>query len=154
MESGWSYHNMMRCVVSGIYTFQFFFTYLFEDGSYYFEAASPAIHKNSNVKVLRTVLRITEMWSKNKQSRCLRTKPRTSSAMFLPRTNNRSQLAIVVTPTYLCSHMCAARAATISFAELQVRLLSIRGRLLFRVWLLFEKICYSYYPMCACASYE
>ena len=70
--------------------------------SYYFEAIPPAaIHKNSNVKdyFFRTSLQITEIWSKNKQPCCLRTKPRTSSAMLLPWTNDRPPLAIVATPT-------------------------------------------------------
>ena len=57
-----------------------------------------------SIKILRqherlTSLRITEIWSKNKQPCWLRTKPRTSSAMFLPRTNDRPPLAIVATPT-------------------------------------------------------
>ena len=50
------------------------------------------------------------MIEKNKQTHCLRTKPRTYSAMLLPQTNDRLPLAIVATSTSLCSHI---RAATI-----------------------------------------
>ena len=56
---------------------------LIEGSSYYFGAIPPpAIHKNNNAKdyLFRTALQITEIRLKNKQPRCLRTKPRTFSA--------------------------------------------------------------------------
>ena len=49
----------------------------------------------------------------------------TVSAIFLPRTNDRSWLAIMGTPTYLCSRM---------------RVATIQGRLLIGVQLLFKLV--------------
>ena len=70
---------------------------LFEDGFYFGVILPSAIHKISNVKdwFMRTALQIIEIWLKNKQPRCCRTKPTTSSVLM-------------ATPTWLCSCMHAA----------------------------------------------
>ena len=67
--------------------------------------------------------------------------------MHLPRINDRSQLVIVATPTKLCSSM---HAATISFAELHVRLL-FKGGYYWGYGFYWNKI---QYVICVCVCVQ
>ena len=74
---------------------------LIEGGSYSRAAfinfgATPLGDIDTVDSFFRTDIRIFELYDREISSK---TKPRTFSAMFLPRTNDRSWLAIVATPT-------------------------------------------------------
>ena len=96
------YTVFIRIVAVATINFRFAGVWLLIEGGSYSRAAfinfgvTPLGDIDTIDWFFRTDLRIFELYDREK---CSKTKPRMFSAMFLPRTNNRSWLAIVATPT-------------------------------------------------------
>ena len=69
-----------------------------------------AMYKTGTTKdwFIRAALQVLKILSTKKQPRYRRIKPRLSSVMLLPQSNDRLTLAIMATPTLSSSPMCVA----------------------------------------------
>ena len=128
-----TYTVFIRIVTVATINFSLAWVRLLIEGSSYSRAAfvnfgsipHSVLHKKGSTEdwFMKTSLWVIDVRSSKKLLCCNRTKPRLSSAVVLPQMSKRVALAIVTTPTWSTSCMCAA---------------TIQGRLLFGVWLLFE----------------
>ena len=103
----------------------------------------------------RTGLRITKIWSKIKQPCCLRTKPRTTSAMLLPRSNDRGHTHLIVF-VHACGffHRAPGAATIRGVASIRINTIKYYALVIKTSWLNYHSPkCINYCKLLACVKH-